>query len=90
MRCLRFAAVALLVSGVPTLSGQTPAFDAASVRRATQPGGFMGRQPGGRFTAAGVSLQDLIVFAYNVQPYQIVGGPRWLRCSDRRSIAQRC
>jgi uncharacterized protein (TIGR03435 family) len=38
----------------------------------------MGAQPGGRFNAKGVSLQDLIVFAYDVQPYQIVGGPAWL------------
>src|SRR5688572_33249561 len=38
----------------------------------------MGRQPGGRFVAQGVSLQDLIVFAYEVQPYQILDGPRWL------------
>ena len=59
--------------------GQAPNFDAASVKRRTEPGGgFMGRQPGGRFTAQGVSLQDLIVFAYALQPYQIIGGPRWL------------
>ena len=61
------------------MPGQAPDFDAASVKRRTEPGGgFMGRQPGGRFTAQGVSLQDLIVFAYEIQPYQIVGGPRWL------------
>jgi uncharacterized protein (TIGR03435 family) len=54
-------------------------FDAASVRRRTDPGGgFMGVRPGGRFTAEGVSLQDLIVFSYLVQPYQIVDGPGWL------------
>lgn len=38
----------------------------------------MGVRPGGRFVAEGVSLQDLIVFSYLVQPYQIVDGPRWL------------
>jgi len=57
---------------------QAPAFDAASVKRNTEPGGYMGAQPGGRFNAKGVSLQDLIVFAYDVQPYQIVGRPPWL------------
>jgi uncharacterized protein (TIGR03435 family) len=60
----------------------TPAdfqFEAASVRRRTEPGGgFMGVRPGGRFMADGVSLQDLIVFSYLVQPYQIVDGPGWL------------
>jgi uncharacterized protein (TIGR03435 family) len=54
-------------------------FDAASIRRRTDPGGgFMGVRPGGRFTAEGVSLQDLLVFSYLVQPYQIVDGPDWL------------
>ena len=71
--------VALTAILATTIAAQAPTFDAASVKRRTEPGGgFMGRQPGGRFTAQGVSLQDLIVFAYNVQPYQIVDGPRWL------------
>ena len=75
---MRTLAAALMVSTAATLA-QTPAFEAASVKRRTEPGGgFMGRQPGGRFTAQGVSLQDLIVFAYDVQPYQILDGPRWL------------
>jgi len=79
MRTLRIVAAILLVSLAADAVAQGPAFDAASVKRRIEPGGgFMGRQPGGRFTAQGVSLQDLIVFAYRVQPYQIVGGPRWL------------
>ena len=71
-------AVLLLCTGTDTVA-QTPSFEAASIKRRTEPGGgFMGRQPGGRFTAQGVPLQDLIVFAYGVQPYQIVDGPRWM------------
>ena len=67
------------MTAAATTLAQSPAFEAASVKRRTEPGGgFMGRQPGGRFTAQGVSLQDLIVFAYEIQPYQIVDGPRWL------------
>ncbi|HTM04288.1 MAG TPA: TIGR03435 family protein [Vicinamibacterales bacterium] len=78
MRKWRILAVVAAVSvGLP-IQAQAPAFDAASVKRATEPGGYMGAQPGGRFTAKGVSLQDLLVFAYDVQPYQIVGGPAWL------------
>ena len=69
----------LAVCLVTEALGQTPDFDAASVKRRTEPGGgFMGRQPGGRFTAQGVSLQDLIVFAYEIQHYQIIDGPPWL------------
>jgi len=72
-------AVALTAILATAIAAQAPTFDAASVKRRTEPGGgFMGRQPGGRFTAQGVSLQDLIVFAYRVQPYQVVDGPRWL------------
>ena len=73
-----FVLILAMAVGANALA-QTPAFEAASVKRRTEPGGgFMGRQPGGRFTAEGVSLQDLIVFAYDLQPYQIVDGPRWL------------
>ena len=77
---MRIIAGTLLTVLIATLSlAQTATFEAASVKRRTEPGGgYMRREPGGRFTAQGVSLQDLIVFAYNVQPYQIVDGPRWL------------
>jgi uncharacterized protein (TIGR03435 family) len=37
-----------------------------------------GLQPGGRFTATGVSLRELIRFAYSVQMSQIEGGPDWI------------
>ena len=42
-------------------------------------------QPGGRFTATNVPLRDLIRFAYQLQNFQIVGGPDWLT-SDRFDI----
>ena len=44
------------------------------------------RYPGGRFTATGVTLKALIQRAYDVQPFQIAGGPKWLS-SDRFDIA---
>src|SRR5688500_7341718 len=80
MRMLRVtAALVAALAFSAGASSQTPTFDAASVKRRTEPGGgSMGRQPGGRFTAQGVSLKDLIVFAYDIQPYQILDGPRWL------------
>ena len=77
MRTFGMLLLVALVAGHAV--AQSAVFDAASVKRRTEPGGgFMGRQPGGRFTAQGVSLRDLIVFAYGVQPYQIVDGPQWL------------
>ena len=73
-----FVLILVIAVGANALA-QAPAFEAASVKRRTEPGGgFVGRQPGGRFTAQGASLQDLIVFAYDLQPYQIVDGPRWM------------
>jgi uncharacterized protein (TIGR03435 family) len=79
MRMLRAAALVATLAFGEEVHGQTPAFDAASVKRRTEPGGgSISRQPGGRFIAQGVSLQDLIVFAYDIQPYQILDGPRWL------------
>src|SRR5688572_6614807 len=80
LRPMRTFGVLLLIAFVAGQAVAQPSvFEAASVKRRTEPGGgFMGRQPGGRFTAQGVSLQDLIVFAYGMQPYQIVDGPQWL------------
>jgi bla regulator protein BlaR1 len=42
-------------------------------------------QPGGRFTAENVTLRTLIMFAYRLQPLQLVGGPSWLD-SDRFDV----
>lgn len=87
MRTPHVLVTTLWVSLAAAALAQAPAFDVASVKRRTEPGGgFMGRQPGGRFTAQGASLKDLIVFAYRVQPYQIIGGPRWLD-TDRWDIS---
>jgi bla regulator protein blaR1 len=35
-------------------------------------------QPGGRITAENMSLRNLIRFAFQVQDFQLVGGPDWL------------
>src|SRR5215469_10879586 len=43
------------------------------------------RWPGGRFTASGVTLRALIQRAYEVQDFQIVGGPKWMD-NDRLDI----
>lgn len=41
-------------------------------------------QPGGRFTATNVTLRQLIRSAYQLQEFQVTGGPNWL---DRKSRA---
>ncbi len=63
-------------------------FEVASVKPNKTGAGqvSIGVQPGGRFNANNVALRDLIRIAYQVQPFQIVGGPAWL-ASDRFDIA---
>jgi hypothetical protein len=63
------------------------AFEVASVKRNTSGEGFisMSVQPGGRLTMTNVPARQLIVRAYQVQPFQVVGGPSWIT-SDRFDI----
>jgi uncharacterized protein (TIGR03435 family) len=35
-------------------------------------------QPGGRFVATNVTLQQLIRNAYQLQDFQVTGGPSWI------------
>jgi len=46
---------------------------------------MIGMRPGGRFTAEGASLKQLVSMAYNVRDHQIVGLPAWAD-SDRYDI----
>ena len=65
----------------------SPAFEVASVRPNKSGDGrvMLGVQPGGRFTATNVPLKMLLRQAYNVQDFQVVGGPEWLG-SDRFDV----
>jgi bla regulator protein blaR1 len=60
----------------------TLAFEVVSIKpnKSTEPG-FVGFQPGGRFTATRVTVKQLISLAYArdnaLRDFQIVGGPRW-------------
>ena len=61
-----------------------PKFEVASVKinKSGENNVRIGLQPGGRFTATNVPLRALIRFAYQLQDFQIVGGPDWV-ASDR-------
>src|SRR5688572_23071988 len=40
---------------------------------------FTRRLPGGTFLASNMRLHDMIAFAYGLQPFQVEGGPDWIR-----------
>jgi uncharacterized protein (TIGR03435 family) len=78
---------ATVISGVTVLSAQapgaqpaTPAFDVASVKRNTSNSDMAtySVQPSGRVTILNIPLRQLIVRAFQVQPFQIVDGPDWV------------
>jgi len=78
-----------------TVSSSAPApdpnvpvyFEAASIKPSdsSTPGSSIRRQPGGRFNTVNVPARMLITFAYQLQGYQLVGGPSWLP-NDRFDI----
>jgi bla regulator protein blaR1 len=88
-RVLAPALFAGLFSGIilmPILDAQTPAppdplpqFEVAAVKENKSGTNMIrfGVQPGGRFTAENVPLRQLLVFAFQVQPFQIENVPSW-------------
>jgi uncharacterized protein (TIGR03435 family) len=87
---IRQSIVILGIMLAPLASGQSPAFEVASVKTAVPPGRqpmfcIVPCSPGERLTIAGdrveirfMSLYNLIVTAYRIKPYQL-SGPDWMR-----------
>src|SRR5205823_4745106 len=85
-RVFRVFMVALLVTtAVTAQDNQT--FEVASVKQNTSGDGriLIQNQPGGRVTMTGVPVRLLIQQAYQLQQFQLVGGPAWL-ATDRFDI----
>jgi uncharacterized protein (TIGR03435 family) len=57
-----------------------PQFEVASIKPSApgQPGTFIRTAPGGRFNINNMSLKEMIVMAWRIQPFQISGGPGWM------------
>lgn len=57
-----------------------PEFEVASVKP-SGPSGFIGCEtyPGGRVLIGHLTLQMLITYAFDVAPFQVSGGPSWVR-----------
>jgi hypothetical protein len=60
---------------------QTPTFEVASIKPSAGDATRMNiqRDPGGGIVLTNVNLQTLVSMAYNVQSFQLSGGPPWLR-----------
>src|SRR5262245_26656771 len=74
----------LALCGVVALDAQTarPKFEVASVKKHVGPGPASLRPDDAVspvFTRINASVPVLIRFAFNLQSYQLVGGPEWLR-----------
>jgi len=63
----------------PTLPAQLE-FEVAVVKKnvSGNPGASFGSQPGGRIVVVNNTLRNIIRNTWNLQPFQIVGGPDWL------------
>jgi uncharacterized protein (TIGR03435 family) len=65
-------------------------YEAVSVKpnKSGQQGSSIRRQPGGRLTASNMPLRALITFAYQIQGFQLVGDPSWLRTETFDIVAK--
>jgi uncharacterized protein (TIGR03435 family) len=83
---LAILAVASAIAAAPAASlfaqGSTPAtFEVVSIRPQTAPRPPRGVSAPDRFTDADTTLRDLIEYAYDLTPAQVVGGPEWIASS---------
>jgi uncharacterized protein (TIGR03435 family) len=82
-----------LAAGLAILRAQTPnpppTFDVAAIKQ-NKSGENNGRfgGPASRFTATNVPVLQFVLFAYQVQSFQVEGGPDWIR-TDRYDINAR-
>jgi bla regulator protein blaR1 len=77
---LTAVATVLLRIGQTSTPPKPAVFEVASVKQNREGGSVAGlrRIPGGRFEATNIQLASLISFAYQLQPFELVGGPAWL------------
>jgi uncharacterized protein (TIGR03435 family) len=84
---LAVGAVSALRAQAPAPDTKPPAFEVASVKqnKSGENNGMMTGLLTSRFTATNVLLRNFIIFAYQIQGFQLEGGPSWI-ASDRFDI----
>jgi len=82
-----FVGGAGLLGQSPAPAPNRPSFEVASIRKnvSLSDSASVRGQPGGRLTVTNNTLRNIIRNAYNVQNFQIVGGPEWIN-NDRWDI----
>jgi len=72
-------ALAILTSFAVALLAQPPGFEVASIRPMgpDERCGKIEPLPGGGLRVCGLALKTIVTWAYDVQDYQVVGGPSW-------------
>ena len=78
----------LLIAYCWSCAAEGPVFDVASVKLNTSQGDTASQvriPPGGRVTAANATLRALITTAYQIQDFDLEGGPGWV-ATDRYDI----
>jgi uncharacterized protein (TIGR03435 family) len=62
-----------------TLFAQTPSFEAVSIRTNTSGSfsGGVGPVPGGALKATNATLRAIVLWAWELNGFELVGGPRW-------------
>ena len=72
---------ALTLSGAEQLSAQgSPSFDVASIKPSNPDNRGVRFQmvPGGGLSISGAPVRELIMFAYDIRQFQVIGGPSWI------------
>jgi uncharacterized protein (TIGR03435 family) len=81
------ATMAPLAGQVVKSDAPKPQFEVATIRpnKSGESGASLGPRPGGRLNGTNQTVRNLIRNAFNLQPYQMIGGPDWMD-SDRFDI----
>jgi uncharacterized protein (TIGR03435 family) len=85
---MRSLAIGLLLSAAAGFAqpAAAPAFDVASIKISADPPGHSGAHTGpGSLRVQNRTLKECIMAAYQVQDFQVSGGPKWLE-SERYNI----
>jgi uncharacterized protein (TIGR03435 family) len=88
-RMRKLLVIACLACGV-ALAAQEPTFEVASVKQNTSGDGgqFIRMLPGNRFNATNMSPRALVTLAYQLQQFQLVGGPAWMNTDHYDIVAK--